>query len=75
MRLVPYSVATIVAVQPGELRVDDVAAPDPVAARRVLEQRGPLLGDVAVVEARRQRVAVAERNSYCTPMLKVRSGA
>src|SRR6188768_3967818 len=44
---------------PGELRVQDVARFDLVAARLVLEQRGPLVGDVAVIDARGELVVAA----------------
>src|SRR4026208_2267676 len=48
-------------VTPRDLRVDDVARFYAIAARFVLEQRRPLLGDVSVVDARRDPVAAGQR--------------
>src|SRR5690606_15482470 len=50
-----------VAMSPGDLRIDDVARLDTIAARFVLKERRPLLGHVAVVDPGRDGIAARQR--------------
>src|SRR5688572_25585181 len=55
------------AVFPGELRVQDIALGHAIAARLVLEQRGPLLRHMAEVDARREFVVAALAEDILEP--------